>query len=145
MKGKGTEKASSRQPQVSTGGFYRRSNSCLNAGISQFLLLSPLGLHSLCMKGWFMVQCSDFSSAKIQGASGVALDPCVLFSALVGCLVSGLAVAGVGGCGCRCVQVVDPGLPPKRSKTHTTASPPGYPQQCRCSASSALSPQWGQG
>ena len=53
------------------------------------------------MTGWFMVQSSDFSSAKIQGASGVALDPCVLFSALVGCLVSGLAVAGVGGCGCR--------------------------------------------
>ena len=31
----------------------------------------------------------------IQGASGMALDPCVLFSAPFGCLVSGLAVAGV--------------------------------------------------
>ena len=47
-----------------------------------------------------MVQRSDFSSAKIQGASGVALGPCVLFSVLVGCLVGGLAVAGVavGAC-----------------------------------------------
>ena len=38
-----------------------------------FLLLVPLGLHSLRMTGWFMVQRSDFSPAKIQGASGVAL------------------------------------------------------------------------
>ena len=49
-----------------------------------------------------MVQRSDFSLAEVQGASGLALDPCVLFSVwlLVGCLVSGLAVAGVGSCGC---------------------------------------------
>ena len=53
-----------------------------------------------------MVQRSDFSLAKIQGASGLALGPCVLFSVLVGCLVSGLAVAGVGGCGCRCVLLI---------------------------------------
>ena len=55
-----------------------------------------------------MVQRSDFSSAKIQGASGLALDPCVLFSVwlLVGCLVSGLAVAGVGGCGRRRVLLI---------------------------------------
>ena len=55
-----------------------------------FLLLVPSGLHSLRKSGWFMVQRSDFSSAKIQGASGRALDPCVLFSVLVGCLVGGL-------------------------------------------------------
>ena len=50
-----------------------------------------------------MVQRSDFPQAKIQGASGLALAPCVLFSVwlLVGCLVGGLAVAGVGGCGFR--------------------------------------------
>ena len=53
-----------------------------------------------------MVQRSDFSLAKIQGASGLALDPCVLFSVLAGCLVSGLAVAGVGGCGCRRVLLI---------------------------------------
>ena len=33
-----------------------------------------------------MVQCLDW---------GLALGPCMLFSALAGCLVSGLAVAGV--------------------------------------------------
>ena len=49
-----------------------------------------------------MVQRSDFSWAKIQGASGLALGPCVLFSSLSSCLVSGLALAGlvvaVGAC-----------------------------------------------
>ena len=39
-----------------------------------------------------MVQRSNFSSAKMRGASGVALGPCVLFSVLVGCLVGGLAL-----------------------------------------------------
>ena len=41
--------------------------------------------------------------AKVQGASGLALGPCVLFSVvalLAGCLVSGLAVVRVCGCGC---------------------------------------------
>ena len=66
-----------------------------------FLLLVPSGFPPLRMAGLFMVQRSGFSLAKVQGASGVALDPWVLFSVLVGCLVSGLAVAGVGGCGCR--------------------------------------------
>ena len=42
-----------------------------------------------------MVQRSDFSWAKIQGALGLALGPCVLFSVLAGRLVSGLAMAGV--------------------------------------------------
>ena len=56
-----------------------------------------------------MVQRSDFSLAKVQGASGMALDPCVLFSVvalLAGCLVSGLAVASVRGCGCRRVLFI---------------------------------------
>ena len=69
-----------------------------------FFLLVPSGPHSLRMTGLFMLQRSDFSSAKIQGALGVALGPCVLFLALAGCLVGGLAVAGVGGCGCRRVR-----------------------------------------
>ena len=50
-----------------------------------------------------MVQRSDFFMAKIQGASGLALDPCVLFSVvalLAGCLVGGLAGVRVCGCGC---------------------------------------------
>ena len=41
--------------------------------------------------------------AKIKGASGLALAPCVLFSVvalLAGCLVSGLAVVWVCNCGC---------------------------------------------
>ena len=33
-----------------------------------FFLLPPSGLHSLQQTGWFMVQRSDFSLAKIQGA-----------------------------------------------------------------------------
>ena len=48
-----------------------------------------------------MVQRSDLFLDKMPGASGLALGPCVLFSALVGCLVGGLAVAGVGWGGCR--------------------------------------------
>ena len=73
-----------------------------------FLLLVPSGLSLTHQTGWFMVQRSDFSLAKIQGASGLALDPCVLFSVwvLVGCLVSGLAVAGVAGCDCRRVLLI---------------------------------------
>ena len=35
----------------------------------------------------------------------MALGPCPLFLVLAGCLVSGLAVAGVGGCGCQCVLI----------------------------------------
>ena len=70
-----------------------------------FLFLVPSGLHSPHMTGWFMGQRSVFSSDNIQGASCVALAPYVLFSALAGCLVSGLAVAGVGGCGCRRVFI----------------------------------------
>ena len=66
------------------------------AGAKEFLLLVPSGLYSHRMAVCFMVQRSDFSLAKIQGASGVALDPCVLFLALAGRLVSGLAVTGVG-------------------------------------------------
>ena len=53
----------------------------------------------------FLIQRSDFSPAKIQGTFGVALGPCVLFLALVCYLVGGLAVAGVGGCGCRRVRL----------------------------------------
>ena len=60
-----------------------------------FWLLVPSGLHSLRMAGYFMVRRSDFTFAKLQGASGVALGRWVLFSALAGCLVSGLAAAGV--------------------------------------------------
>ena len=51
-----------------------------------------------------MVRCSDFSLAKVQGASGLVLGPCVLFSVvalLASCSVNGLAVAWVFGCGCR--------------------------------------------
>ena len=71
----------------------------LFAGTTPFLLLVPPGLHSLHKSGWFVVQRSGFSLAKIQGASGVVLCPCgVLFSVLAGCFVSGPAVAG---CGCR--------------------------------------------
>ena len=46
-----------------------------------------------------------FFLAKIRGASGSALGPWVLFlvvALLAGCLVSGLAVAWVRGCGCGC-------------------------------------------
>ena len=67
-------------------------------------MLAPTGLPFTLRAGWFMVQRSDFSMAKIQGASGLALGPCVLFSVvalLAGFLVSGLAVAWVRGCGCR--------------------------------------------
>ena len=56
-----------------------------------------------------MIQRSDFSLAKIQGASGLALDPCVLFSVvalLAGCLVSGLALVRSCGCGCGCVLLI---------------------------------------
>ena len=50
-----------------------------------------------------MIQRSDFPLVKVQGASGLALGPCVLFSVvslLASCLVSGLAVVRVCGCGC---------------------------------------------
>ena len=56
-----------------------------------------------------MVQRSDFFLAKMQGASGLGLEPCVLFLVVAlpdGCLVSGLAVAWVFGCGCRRVLLI---------------------------------------
>ena len=50
--------------------------------LCSFLLRGPSGLSLTLQSGWFMVQRSDFSLAKIQGASGLALDPCVLEVAL---------------------------------------------------------------
>ena len=57
------------------------------------------------MAGCLIVQRSEFSFAKLQGGSGVARDPCVLFSAPAGCLMSGLAVAGVGVAVGRCAHL----------------------------------------
>ena len=47
--------------------------------------------------------------AKIQGALGLALAPCVLFSVvarLAGCLMSGIVVVRVCGCGCGRVLLI---------------------------------------
>ena len=50
---------------------------------------------------------SNFTFAKIQGALGLALGPCVLFSALACSLVGGLAVAGVAVAGRVCPLLVE--------------------------------------
>ena len=44
-----------------------------------------------------LVNGSGFSLAKMEGAPGLALCLCVLFSVLVGCLVGGLAVRAFQG------------------------------------------------
>ena len=86
----------------------RKRDECENrVAEKEFWRVRFLGGLSLTQQtGRFMVQRLKFSLAKMQGALGLALGPCVLSSVwlLAGCLVSGLAVAGwvVVAVGARC-------------------------------------------